>query len=138
MSFLLDKSAHARWHQPAVATRLNDLLRADLLHIARPSVLEIGFSARSPQDYRDVITDLTDAMTIIELSAEISKLAQDLQERLTHRGWHRAPGPVDLLLAATAIEYDLVLLHLDKDFELLAQVSPLQQERVVPHDTPTD
>ena len=62
--------------------------------------------------------------------------AQDLQERLTHPGWHRAPGPVDLLLAATAIEHDLTLLHLNKDFELIARVSTLRQERVVPRDAP--
>ncbi|WP_432524477.1 PIN domain-containing protein [Kineococcus esterisolvens] len=68
MSFLLDESAHARWHQPVVAARLHELLRADLLAIARPSVLEIGFSARSPQDHRDVIADITEAMTVIELS----------------------------------------------------------------------
>ena len=136
MSFLLDKSAHARWHQPLVAARLNDLLREDLLSIARPSVLEIGFSARSPQDYREVIADVTEAMTVIEVSAQISARAQELQERLTHRGWHRAPGPVDLLLAATAIEHELTLLHLDKDFELIALVSSLRQERVVPRGTP--
>ncbi|WP_432561151.1 PIN domain-containing protein [Kineococcus sp. SYSU DK003] len=120
-----------------MAARLNDLLREDLLSIARPSVLEIGFSARSPQDYREVITDITEAMTVIEVSAETSGRAQQLQERLTHRGWHRAPGPVDLLLAATAIEHGLTLLHLDKDFELIARVSSLQQERVVPRTTPT-
>ncbi|WP_432540724.1 PIN domain-containing protein [Kineococcus sp. SYSU DK002] len=137
MSFLLDKSAHARWNQPVVAARLNDLLREDLLSIARPSVLEIGFSARSPQDYREVIADVTEAMTVLEVSAQISARAQDLQERLTHRGWHRAPGPVDLLLAATAIEHELTLLHLDKDFELIARVSSLRQERVVPRETPT-
>ncbi|WP_432487431.1 PIN domain-containing protein [Kineococcus sp. SYSU DK018] len=136
MSFLLDESAHARWHQPVVAARLNELLRADLLAIARPSVLEIGLSARSPQDHRDVIADITEAMTVIELSGGISARAQDLQERLTHRGWHRAPGPVDLLLAATAIEHELTLLHLDEDFELIARASSLQQERVVPRDAP--
>lgn len=136
MSFLLDKSAHARWHQPVVAARLNDLLREDLLSTARPSVLEIGFSARSPQDYREVIADVTEAMTVIEVSAQISTRAQDLQERLTHRGWHRAPGPVDLLLAATAIEHELTLLHLDEDFELIARASSLRQERVVPRGTP--
>ncbi|WP_432524480.1 PIN domain-containing protein [Kineococcus esterisolvens] len=59
-----------------------------------------------------------------------------MQERLTHRGWHRAPGPVDLLLAATAIEHELTLLHLDEDFELIARASSLQQERVVPRDAP--
>jgi predicted nucleic acid-binding protein len=82
------------------------------------------------------MADISDAMTIIELSADISRRAQHLQEQLTTRGWHRAPGPVDLLLAATAIERELTLVHLDKDFELIARVSPLRQERVVPHEVP--
>lgn len=112
-------------------------LREDLLHIARPSVLEIGFSARSPQDHREVIADIAEAMTVIEIDLQISDRARELQERLTHRGWHRAPGPVDLLPAATAIEHELTLLHLDEDFELIAQVSSLQQERVVSTDVPT-
>ncbi|MEZ0166283.1 hypothetical protein AB2L27_16095 [Kineococcus sp. LSe6-4] len=110
-----------------MAARLNDLLRKDLLSIARPSVLEIGFSVRSSQDYREVI----------EVSAQISARAHDLQERLTHRGWHRAPGPVGLLLAATAIEHEVTLLHLDEDFELIAGVSSSRQERDVPRGTPT-
>ena len=57
-------------------------------------------------------------------------------ERLTHRGWHRAPGPVDLLLAATALEHDMSVLHLDEDVELIAQVSSLRQQRVVPAGGP--
>ncbi|WP_432571510.1 PIN domain-containing protein [Kineococcus sp. SYSU DK005] len=44
---------------------------------------------------------------------------------------------MDLLLAATAIEHELTLLHLEKDFELIARVNSLPQERVVPRDTPT-
>ena len=130
MSFLLDKSAYARWHQPAVAAQLNQLLREDLLCIARPSVLEIGFSARSASDYRELIADIGAAMRVLEVDEAISRRAQELQERLTHRGWHRAPGPVDLLLAATAIEHEATLLHLDKDFELIAQLAPLRQQRI--------
>ena len=131
MSFLLDKSAFARWHEPPVAARLDDLLREDLLCIARPSLLEIDFSARSAQDYREVLADIGDTMTVLEVDAAIGVRAQELQERLTHRGWHRAPGPVDLLLAATALEHDVTLLHLDEDFELIARVSPLRRQRVL-------
>ena len=134
MSFLLDKSAYARWHQPAVAAQLNQLLREDLLCIARPSVLEIGFSARSASDYRELIADIGAAMRVLEVDEAISRRAQELQERLTHRGWHRAPGPVDLLLAATAIEHEVTLLHLDKDFELIAQLAPLRQRRIAVSD----
>ena len=136
MSFLLDKSAYARWHQPAVAAQLNQLLREDLLCIARPSVLEIGFSARSANDYRELIADIGAAMRVLEVDEAISRRAQELQERLTHRGWHRAPGPVDLLLAATAIEHEVTLLHLDKDFELIAQLAPLRQQRIAAGGSP--
>lgn len=101
MSSLLGESATARWHRPAVVARLEDPLREDLLNIARPSRLEIGCSAR-PQAHREVIADVTETMTVDEISIR----AQDLQEHLTHRGWHRAPGSVDLLPAATAIEDD--------------------------------
>ncbi|WP_432521048.1 PIN domain-containing protein [Kineococcus sp. SYSU DK006] len=134
MSFLIDKSAYARWHQPTVAAQLDQLLREDLLCIARPSVLEIGFSARSAGDYRELIADIGAAMRVLEVDEAISRRAQELQERLTHRSWHRAPGPVDLLLAATAIEHEVTLLHLDKDFELIAQLAPLRQQRVATGD----
>jgi len=42
---------------------------------------------------------------------------------LADRGRHRAPSVSDLIVAATAELAGLTVLHLDKDFELIAEVT---------------
>ena len=42
---------------------------------------------------------------------------------LADRGMHRAPSVPDLLIAAVAERSGLTVLHLDKDFDLIADVT---------------
>jgi predicted nucleic acid-binding protein len=42
---------------------------------------------------------------------------------LADRGQHRAPSIPDLIIAATAELAGLTVLHLDKDFEIIAAVT---------------
>jgi len=42
---------------------------------------------------------------------------------LADRGQHRAPSIPDLIIAATAELAGLTILHLDKDFEVIAAVT---------------
>ena len=42
---------------------------------------------------------------------------------LADRGHHRAPSIPDLIIAATAELAGLTVLHLDKDFEIIAKVT---------------
>jgi predicted nucleic acid-binding protein len=58
--------------------------------------------------------------------------ALDVQGILAQRGHHRAPSVPDLLVAAIAESADLTVLHVDKDFELIAEVTgqPLERLRV--------
>ena len=42
---------------------------------------------------------------------------------LADRGHHRAPSVADLIIAATAESAGLVVLHQDKDFDLIAQIT---------------
>lgn len=42
---------------------------------------------------------------------------------LADRGQHRAPSLPDLIIAATAELAGLTVLHLDKDFEVIAEVT---------------
>ncbi|ACU76238.1 conserved hypothetical protein [Catenulispora acidiphila DSM 44928] len=37
---------------------------------------------------------------------------------------HRGPGPIDLLVAATAVHHGLTVLHVDNDFVTIAFVLP--------------
>lgn len=61
----------------------------------------------------------------------IEDRAVEVQMRLAERGHHRAASIPDLLVAATAELAGLTLLHVDKDFELIAEVTGQAVERLV-------
>jgi predicted nucleic acid-binding protein len=54
-----------------------------------------------------------------------------VQALLAYRGQHRAPSVPDLLLAAIGEFADLTVLYVDKDFELIADVTGQPVERLV-------
>ena len=49
---------------------------------------------------------------------------------LADRGQHRAPSIPDLIIAATAELAGLTVLHLDKDFEIIAEITGQPLERL--------
>ena len=49
---------------------------------------------------------------------------------LADRGQHRAPSISDLIIAATAELAGLTVLHLDKDFEIIAGITGQPLERL--------
>jgi predicted nucleic acid-binding protein len=53
-----------------------------------------------------------------------------VQGLLADRGEHRAPAVPDLLIAATAELAGLTVLHVDRDFELIANVTRQHVERL--------
>lgn len=52
------------------------------------------------------------------------------QTRLADRGQHRAPSVPDLLIAAAAELADLTVLHVDDDFDLIAEITGQSVERL--------
>jgi predicted nucleic acid-binding protein len=59
------------------------------------------------------------------LSLDVVELAVALF-RTARRGGLTVRSSVDCLIAACALRHDLTVLHLDRDFDLLARVSPLR------------
>lgn len=95
------------------------------------TLLEIGYSARSARDHRSLMDEPPIASMPIEyLTPRIEDRALELQRVLSERGQHRSPSAPDLLIAATAELAELTLLHLDKDFDLIADVTGQRVERV--------
>ncbi|MBN2497547.1 MAG: PIN domain-containing protein [Deltaproteobacteria bacterium] len=43
----------------------------------------------------------------------------------------RVRSPIDCCIAQLAIDHQVLLLHIDRDFETIAEIRPLQQQRVV-------
>lgn len=94
--------------------------------------LEMLYSARTT-DYEARRTDLL-SLPWLHLTEAVAQCALDLQRRLASTSTHRRPIP-DLIVAATAIEHGATLLHYDKDFDLIAEVSELSARWIIPQGT---
>ena len=88
-------------------------------------------SARSAADHQTLLSDPPIAsMPVQYLTPRIEARAVELQTMLATRGQHRAPSVPDLLIAATAELSELTVLHVDKDFDLIAEVAGVALERL--------
>ena len=70
------------------------------------------------------------AMPVEYLTAAIEDRAVEVQLLFAGQGQHRAPSIPDVLIAATAELAGLTVLHLDKDFELIAGITGQPTERL--------
>jgi predicted nucleic acid-binding protein len=69
-------------------------------------------------------------MPVEYLTPAIEDRAVELLTLLADRGQHRAPSIPDLIIAATAELAGLVVLHCDKDFDLIARLTGQPTERL--------
>jgi predicted nucleic acid-binding protein len=126
---LLDNSAWARVGlgrlSGADRDRFERAVRADELAVCPPFVLEALYSARGPEDYRQLEAELggfrqvpANERTWQLAAAAQSALAAD--PRVSHR-----VKPIDLLVAAVADQHALGILHYDHDYDTIRDHAPL-------------
>lgn len=127
--WLVDKSAAARSGDERVGARLAEL--AGSLYLCPVGQLEQLYSARSARDYDELDAELRDAFTVVAAPPDVFGRALELQRDLAHHHgmWHRTPIP-DLLLACTALHHGLGIVHVDRDFDRIAEVRPLVVRRL--------
>lgn len=129
--WLIDKSALVRLGASADAEDWAGRIERGLVRITTMTRLEVGYSARTAADARSVFgTPPISMMPVEYLTPAIEDRALEVQLLLADRGRHRAPSIPDLLIAATAELAGLTVLHLDKDFELIAQLTGQHTERL--------
>jgi predicted nucleic acid-binding protein len=85
--------------------------------------LEMLYSAKSPAEYRSILAKRRTRYSDLPMTPEICARALDVQSRLAKRSQHRGCGTSDLLIAACAELYRVVVLHYDRDFERIAAVT---------------
>ncbi len=130
-AWLIDKSALVRLTQAVDAAEWASRIDRGLVRISTVTRLEVGYSARTASDHRTLLTEPPmSSMPVEYLTPKIEDRAVELQLALAERGLHRAPSIPDLLIAATAELADLTVLHLDKDFELIAELTGQPVERL--------
>jgi predicted nucleic acid-binding protein len=131
VAWLVDKSALVRLATSPDADVWATRIERGLVRISTLTRLEVGFSARSIDDlHRSFEEPPLASMPVEYLTPSIEDRAVTVQHALASRGEHRAPSIPDLLIAATAELAQLTVLHLDKDFELIAQLTGQSVERL--------
>jgi len=129
--WLVDKSALVRLAGSADAAQWAARIERGLIRIATVTRLEVGYSARSGPDLRaDLRRPPLAAMPVEYQTPAIEDRAVEVLTLLADRGQHRAPSIPDLIIAATAELAGLTVLHLDKDFEIIAGVTGQPLERL--------
>lgn len=128
--WLLDRSAAARSADEHVGAQLSEL--AGSLYLCPVGQLEQLYSARSAEAYDTLDAELRDTFQIVAAPPDVFDRALHLQRDLAHHHgmWHRTPIP-DLLIACTALHHGLGIVHVDRDFERIAEVRPLVVRRLL-------
>lgn len=130
--YLADTSAWRRSGARAdVADRWEALFEGGELAICAPVKLELLYSARSPSDYEQLRRDL-DPIPWLELDTKAASLALRAQAGLAAASQHRGPGPIDLLIAGIAEASGATLLHYDRHFDAIAEVTGQPMEWLAP------
>lgn len=72
---------------------------------------------------------------VLHIDAEVEDRLTWIMRKLASRGQHRAPSIANLFVSAVALSHAATVLHYDKDFELVADVTGLHHEWIVPRGT---
>jgi predicted nucleic acid-binding protein len=129
--WLIDKSALVRLAASPDAAEWAARIERGLVRVATVTRLEVGYSARSGEDLRAGLQRPPLAPMPVEYQTPaIEDRAVEVLTLLGDRGQHRAPSIPDLIIAATAELAGLTILHLDKDFEIIAAITGQPLERL--------
>lgn len=129
---LIDNSAFARLSNQDVPQsrrdQISDMALRRELATSLPFLLEAGYSATSAADHNRILTAL-EQLPRLSITERVEDLGTDAQRILAQHGHHRV-APVDLIIAAIAVENGCGVLHYDKHYDLLRDKAGLRFESV--------
>jgi len=131
-TYLADKSALVHMKDPDVAAKLAPLIMNGEIATCGIVELEVLYSARSERDLAATRAERAAAFPRVAMSESDFLRAEDVITQLARRGQHRAVSLPDLLIAAAAERSQLVVLHYDGDYDVIAAVTGQPVEWVAP------
>ena len=122
--FLIDTSALTRVLMNAsVQAEWAPQVDVGLIAICSITEIELHYTARSKAEIEEQAALYREIFTWVVMHDDVFERAKEVQLLLAGRGSHRSAGPADLLLAATAEQHGLIILHYDADFAQVAEVT---------------
>jgi predicted nucleic acid-binding protein len=129
--YLVDTSAVAVARgNKEVAARIDDLGQAGLLATCLPLDLEAGYSATSPIDHALIMSQRRQLLIELANTPEVARTALEIQSGLARQSRHRAAASFDVMTAAFGVVYGAVILHNDREFDAIAEVTGQNVERI--------
>jgi predicted nucleic acid-binding protein len=121
LTHLLDSSVLTRLREPGVRMAIKSMTERGQLARAGISDLEIGYSARSAEEW-DQLAAALGLFELVETTADHLRRARQVQRLLAskHQRGRKVP---DLLIAAAAEARNLTVLHYEADFDRIAAVT---------------
>jgi len=132
--YLADTSVWARLHQSGILSVMTGYVDRGLIGTCPIIDLEILFSARTGAEHVHFRRQ-REAFEYFPLTDEIARRAVDVQGMLAQRAQHRSVSIPDLLVAATAERFSLSVLHYDRDFERISEITGQPTAWIVPAGT---
>jgi predicted nucleic acid-binding protein len=130
-TWLIDKSAYTRLAQSPDAQAWIDRIERGMVRIGTVTRLEVGYSFRTATEaHTETVSPPLALMPVEYLTPAVEDRAIEVQLLLADRGQHRGPSIPDLLVAALAEISGHTVLALDKDFEVIAQITGQPVERL--------
>lgn len=130
-TWLIDTSAYARLNQSPDQEKWLERIERGLVSLATVTALEIGYSfTNAKQAQRQLDDGLLGYFGQDYMTPAVENRAREVQLTLLANGTHRAASVADLLVAASAEIYGRRVLHVDRDFDLIAAVTGQQVERL--------
>ncbi|MFE0146900.1 PIN domain-containing protein [Nonomuraea sp. NPDC059007] len=136
--YLVDKSAW-EWarRDPAARADFTQITGEAITATCHVATMEVLYSARNPEDYERLrfrwasLAQLPDPSTDTYEAdmAWVMDRAMEVQRLLTETGEWRRPV-TDLMIAACAERAGATVLHVDKDYPLIAKVTGQQERRL--------
>jgi len=131
---LADTSALARLHHDDVAARVTPMFIGGRIATCAIVDLEVLVTARNAAEHDEMSFD-RQLLPRAPIDERCTDRAIEVQGELAARGRHRGVPVSDLLIAATAEQAGLTLLHYDRDFDVIGEVTGQPMEWVVPRGT---
>ena len=130
-TWLIDKSTYIRLAQSPDAQAWIDRIERSMVRISTVTRLEVGYSFRTAMEaHTESVSPPLALMPVEYLTPAVEDRAVEVQLLLADRGQHRGPSIPDLLVAALAEISGRTVLALDKDFEVIAQITGQPVERL--------
>jgi predicted nucleic acid-binding protein len=126
---LLDNSAWGRFDSaslpPARREQIAEMMKNGTIAVCVPFLLEAGWYARNRSHHAELFADLL-RLPRLRINEAVEDAALEAQRELGRQGHQRTAASSDLLIAACAHVHGAGVLHYDRHYDLLLELTELK------------